>query len=112
MPRGGAVGAADAGIILIVQRVIGNFVDFDVGPDIGPRPSSQRIDFDQFKFLVPLDQPGIRTGRSLVTPDPGNPCVVSFLARGSVVRLSAAGSTGLDCVPTGPRRTMLLVPPV
>src|SRR5262249_16308301 len=73
--RGCAVGAADAWIITVMQCIIGNFVDPNVGPDILPSPLRERIDLDQLKFLIPFDQLCIGSRGRLIPPDPGDPCV-------------------------------------
>lgn len=70
------MGAANAGVILIMQWVVGNFVDLDVGPDIGPAPSRQWVDLDQLELVVPFDQSSISSRRGLIAPNSGDPCIV------------------------------------
>ena len=73
-----AIGAANTGIVAVMQFVVGNFMDPNVGPDILPLPLRERIDFYQLKLLVPLDQLRIGSRGRLVPPDPGEPCVESL----------------------------------
>ena len=40
--RRGAMRAADAGVIAVVQRVIGHLVELEVHPDLFTAPSGQR----------------------------------------------------------------------
>src|SRR6266508_6213390 len=49
----GAVGAADRGIALIVERVVGDVVLADVVPDLLLRPVGERVEFPQAEALVP-----------------------------------------------------------
>ena len=64
--------------MLIVQRVVRNFIDLDVRPYVGPRPPDQWIHFHQFKCLIPLDQPGVGSGRRLLPSDARDPCIISL----------------------------------
>src|SRR4051812_42916581 len=52
-PRAGP--AADAGIALIVERVIRNLVLRDKAPHVLLGPVGERADFDEAEFLVPAD---------------------------------------------------------
>ena len=45
-----------------MERVVRNFVDLDVGPDIGPGPASQGVDLDQPEGGVPRHDRGVRPG--------------------------------------------------
>ncbi len=70
----GAMRAADAGIIAVVQGVIGHFMKLEVHPDFFTAPSGQGIHFDQVEFPIPFDEPRVGSRRSLVAPDPRDPC--------------------------------------
>src|SRR5450755_1526683 len=61
-----AMGAANAGVVAVVQRIIRNVVLVNVTPNHWGRPISQRIDFYQLKLDVPLNLSGIGADRSLV----------------------------------------------
>ena len=76
--RRGAVRTANAGIVAIVQFVVRHLVDLDISPYVFPRPFGQGIHFDQLEFAIPLDQLGISSRWSLITPDSGNPGVKSL----------------------------------
>src|SRR5207247_6234116 len=70
----GAVCASDGRVSLIVQRVVGNVMPLDMGPDILRRPACQGIELDQFELRVPVDDLRSRaTGRLFATNagDPG-----------------------------------------
>src|SRR5579871_1627244 len=73
----GAGPAADARIALIVQRVVRDFVDGDIGPDIALGPVGERIDFDQVELGVPLHDGGPGSVRGLVATDRADPGVVT-----------------------------------
>src|SRR5262245_37258120 len=51
----GAVGAADAGVGLVVQLVVGDAVGHDVRPDLLLIPGSQRAELDEIELLIPFD---------------------------------------------------------
>src|SRR5262249_53740327 len=51
----GAVGAADRGIALIVQLVVGDVVLVDVGPVLLLRPVGQRVELPEPEALVPRE---------------------------------------------------------
>ena len=70
--------AADTGIVAVMQFVVRNFVDTNVGPNILPRPLREWIDFDQLKSLIPFDQLRIGSRGRLISPDPGDPSVESL----------------------------------
>src|SRR5262245_1666994 len=69
--------AADTRIVLVMQRVVRHLIDLDVRPYIGPAPPDERIHFHELEGAVPLDRPGIGSCRRLLTPDPGDPCIVA-----------------------------------
>ena len=68
-----AVGAANAGIMAIVQRIVRHVMESNVRPDIVDAPLRQWIELDQPEFMIPLDQSGIRPGRSLIAPNSRDP---------------------------------------
>src|SRR6185369_6974460 len=72
-----AMGAADARVVLVMQRVVRHFIDLDVRPYIGPRPTDKRIDLHELEGVVPLDRLGIRPGRRLLPPNARNPGIVA-----------------------------------
>src|SRR5512134_3700977 len=76
--RPGAMRAADARIIVVMQWVVGNFINFDVRPHIGPRPADQWIDLHQLEGAIPLDRLGVRSGGRLVTSDARDPSIESL----------------------------------
>ena len=53
--RSRAMGAADAGIVLIVKRVVWHAVIVDVAPNLPGRPVHDGIDLDQAELSVPLN---------------------------------------------------------
>src|SRR5439155_13706242 len=73
--RAGAVGAANAWVVLIVERIIEHVVGADVVPDLVPGPIGQRVQFRQLEFGVPLELASALTRGSLVAADAGDPGV-------------------------------------
>ena len=51
------MGTANTGVMLVVQRIVGDLVDMDVGPYIRTRPFSQWVELDQPKPLTPPGRP-------------------------------------------------------
>src|SRR5512132_1939474 len=51
----GAVRASESRVPLIVQRIVRNVMQLDIGPDVLGRPTCQRIELDQFELRVPFD---------------------------------------------------------
>ena len=49
-----AMGAADAGISAIMQRIVGQIVIMNVAPDFCGGPIDKRINLDQMEFCIPL----------------------------------------------------------
>src|SRR5258706_13783814 len=68
--------AADAGVTLIVQWVVGQVISADIIPDLLVRPAGQRVQFYQTISLVPFHQAGVPAGFRLVAADGGNPGVL------------------------------------
>src|SRR3954470_19045977 len=69
----GAVGAADRGIALIVERVVGNVVLADVIPDLLLRPVRERIELPEPEALVPGEFGGLGAGLRVRAADSGDP---------------------------------------
>ena len=65
--------AADAGIVLIVKRIVRNFVVMDVAPDLLVGPFGEWIDLDEAELGVPFDFVGTGALGGLVTADAGDP---------------------------------------
>src|SRR5881397_4339897 len=76
--RAGAVGAAYARIVLVVERVVGDLVQLDVRPDVLGLPPGERVELDQPELGVPFDQLGVRARRGLLASDAGDPGLVTF----------------------------------
>jgi hypothetical protein len=69
----GAVRAADAGEILVVERVVQDVMFVDIVPHHTRGPVRQGIDLHQLKFFIPLDFAGIGAVFGLVAADSGSP---------------------------------------
>src|SRR5579862_9367032 len=67
------MGASDAGIILIMQRVIRNVALMDIVPDLLRSPIHNGIDFYQPKLCVPFNFLCVRASRSLIATNTRNP---------------------------------------
>src|SRR5258708_7113675 len=69
-----AMGAPNAGISAIMERVVGKVVVVDITPDLRRAPVGERVDLHQMKFCVPvyLKRAGPLWG--LVAADTGHPC--------------------------------------
>src|SRR6267378_8528129 len=65
--------ATDRWIALIMKRVIGHVVLGNVVPDITHRPRGKRIDLDETKSPIPLNQAGVRSLGRLITANGCNP---------------------------------------
>src|SRR5256712_3512790 len=76
--RAGAVGAADAGIVLVVERVVGDLVQLDVGPDVLGLPPGERVELDQPELGDPFDQLGVRASGRLLASDDGDTGLVTI----------------------------------
>src|SRR5260370_34503878 len=74
----GAVGATDAGIIAVVQGVVGDFVAAYVGPHPFASPVGRGEAFHQIEFLGPVGPADLCTG---LGPDAAG-CGKPELARG------------------------------
>src|SRR5437667_191458 len=61
-----------------VERVVGDLVQLDVGPDVLPFPFGERVELDQLELRVPFDQLGVRARGRLLAADAGDPGFVAF----------------------------------
>src|SRR5919198_216187 len=85
-PRAG--NAADRRVAAVVQRVIGDLVDVDVGLDALRVPVDERLDLPDGVALRPLHLLGIGAGLALLAADARDPGVV--LGQGALERLDLA----------------------
>src|SRR3954453_14859666 len=76
--RPGAGDAPDRAVARLVQRVVRNLVDLDVGPDALLVPVGQRVELPHAVTVGPLDLLGAGPARRLVAADAGSPCVVGL----------------------------------
>ena len=74
--RPGAGDAADRAVAGLVQRVVGDLVDVDVGPDALLVPVGERVQLPDAVALRPLDLRRAGAARRLVAADAGDPGVV------------------------------------
>src|SRR6266487_3083955 len=74
--RLGAGDAADRPEADVVQRVVGNVVDVDEGPDALLVPVGERVQLPDLVALGPLHLRGVGAARGLVAPDARDPGVV------------------------------------
>src|SRR6266536_3009823 len=72
-PRAGD--AADRAVAGLVQRVVGNLVDLDVGPDALLVPVGERVELPDAVALRPLQLRRRHPARGLVAADPRDPGV-------------------------------------
>src|SRR5437763_4159848 len=75
--RTGARDAADRRVAAVVQRVVRNLVDVDVGVDALGAPVCERLDLPDGVALAPLDLLRARSRGALLAPDSGDPRVVA-----------------------------------
>src|SRR5438552_12357589 len=75
--RARAGNAADRRIARVVERVVRNLVDVDVGLDALRVPVDERLDLPDTEALRPLDLLRVRARRALLAPDPGDPRIVA-----------------------------------
>ena len=68
-----AMRAPDAGIIAVVQRVVGKVMSADVLPNFFRSPIGQRIDLHHTKLHVPPELAGTGALRRLIAADGGEP---------------------------------------
>src|SRR5215208_2769082 len=76
--RPGARNAADRAEAHVVERVVGNLVDGDVGPDPLLVPVGERVQLPDAVALGPLHLRRGRAARRLVAADPGNPGAIGL----------------------------------
>src|ERR1700722_17119901 len=74
----GAGPAADRGISLVVERVVGDVVGHDKRPDVALGPLQERVDLHEVELRVPTDNVRLRPVSGLVGADGGDPGVVAF----------------------------------
>src|SRR5919204_1711690 len=74
--RARAGDAADRAVARLVQRVVRDLVDGDVGPHTLLAPVRERVDLPDAVALRPLELRRARTARGLVAPDARDPGVV------------------------------------
>src|SRR5881392_2105060 len=68
--------AADRPVAGLVQRVVRDLVDLDVGPDALLVPVGERVELPDVVAVRPLQLRGPGAARRLVAADPGDPGVV------------------------------------
>src|SRR5919198_1443229 len=68
--------AADRAVARVVQRVVRNLIDGDVGPDALLAPVGERVHLPDAVALRPLELRCGCSARRLVSADPGDPRVV------------------------------------
>src|SRR6478752_67277 len=73
--RVGAVRASDRGVAAIVQRVVGDVVGGDVGPDVALGPVGQRVELPQAVLAVPVQLGRVGAPGRLIAAQPGDPGV-------------------------------------
>ena len=73
--RLGAVGAADRGVALIVQRVVREVVLMDVVPDVALGPVRERVQLPEPEALVPAELRGLGATAGVLAADAGDPAV-------------------------------------
>src|SRR5262245_61275595 len=71
--RPGAGNAADRTVARLVERVVGNLVHLDVGPDALLVPVRERVHLPDAVALGPLHLRRLRAARRLVAADAGDP---------------------------------------
>src|SRR5690242_19572729 len=76
--RPGARDAPDRAEAHVVEQVVGNLVDRDVGPDPLLVPVGERVELPDVLALRPLHLRRGRAARRLVAPDPGDPGAVGL----------------------------------
>src|SRR5215471_1353487 len=69
----GAGDAADAGVTVVVERVVRQFVSHDVIPHPRARPGGQWIDLDHAMSRVPFDDADVGARRRLIAPERRDP---------------------------------------
>src|SRR5262249_54182328 len=82
--------ASDAGITVVVERVVRQLMSHDVVPHLTASPGGQRINLDQSVTRVPFDDADVGARRRLIASERRNPGVVALERRGE--RLDLANS--------------------
>src|SRR2546423_11518756 len=75
-PRAGD--APDRAVAALVQRVVRDLVDLDVGPDAFLVPVGERVELPDAVALRPLQLRRRRSARRLVSADAGDPALIRF----------------------------------
>ena len=65
--------AANAGIIAVVQRIVGDVVFADVTPHHLPSPIRDRVNLNQLKLRVPFQFVSLSSRGGLISADRGDP---------------------------------------
>src|SRR5213595_2081097 len=76
--RAGAGDAADRPVAGLVQRVVRDLVDLDVGPDALLVPVGERVELPDAVAVRPLQLRRRRAARRLVSADAGDPALIRF----------------------------------
>src|SRR6266480_5182077 len=76
--RPGTGDAADRAVAGLVQRVVRNLVDMDVGPDALLVPVGERVELPDVVAVRPLQLRRRRAARRLVSADAGDPALIRF----------------------------------
>src|SRR5687768_8281634 len=71
----GARPASDALVAVVVELVVGQLVDVQIGPHVRLGPGGQRVDLDQAVGVVPFHDAGVGAVGGLVAADGGDPGV-------------------------------------
>src|SRR5262249_37552277 len=101
--------AADAGVALIKQRVVGYLVSVDIAPHVALGPIGQRVDFQEVVARAPLHQLGSGAGGGLVAADSADPGAVGTQRISQRSHLAnAAAAVGVALVQAGALLDLLL----
>src|SRR5262245_60988900 len=107
--RAGAGDAADRAVAGLVQRVVGDLVDVDVGPDALLVPVRERVQLPDAVALRPLDLRGVGAARGLVTAGAGGPGLVRLEHADERLDLAdLAAAVGVPLPEVGALAAMLL----
>src|SRR3954452_24863616 len=69
------MGAPNARVVAVVQGIVRHVIFEDVAPHLLSRPIGERADFNQIKFLVPIDLANRGARGSLVATNCGHPSI-------------------------------------
>ena len=65
--------APNAGVVLLVERIVRDVIRINIRPNLLPGPRSQGIDFHQLKSLIPFYEPSIRSCGRLIASNARDP---------------------------------------